>query len=70
MGAVGGFFVARLRMPSIVVTLALMVAWRDGLRWLTEGTWVQDLPEKLSVVWAEPNDGRGDCDWRCPGCTR
>ena len=44
MGAVGGFFVARLRMPSIVVTLALMVAWRDGLRWITEGKWVQDLP--------------------------
>lgn len=44
MGAVGGVFVARLRMPSIVVTLALMVAWRDGLRWLTEGTWVQGLP--------------------------
>ena len=45
LGAVGGFFVARLKMPSIVVTLALMVAWRDGLRWLTEGTWVQDLPK-------------------------
>jgi rhamnose transport system permease protein len=44
MGAVGGWFVARLKMPSIVVTLALMVAWRDGLRWVTEGTWVQDLP--------------------------
>jgi rhamnose transport system permease protein len=34
-------------MPSIVVTLALMVAWRDGLRWLTEGTWVQDLPKNF-----------------------
>ena len=45
LGAIGGFFVAFLRMPSIVVTLALMVAWRDGLRWLTEGTWVQDLPK-------------------------
>ena len=45
MGAVGGFFVAKLKMPSIVVTLALMVAWRDGLRWITEGTWVQDLPK-------------------------
>ena len=45
MGAVGGLFVAKLKMPSIVVTLALMVAWRDGLRWITEGTWVQDLPK-------------------------
>jgi len=47
MGAVGGTFVARLKMPSIVVTLALMVAWRDGLRWVTEGTWVQDLPKNF-----------------------
>ena len=44
MGAVGGVLVSWLRMPSIVVTLALMVAWRDGLRWLTGGEWVQDLP--------------------------
>lgn len=44
LGAVGGTFVGRLRMPSIVVTLALMVAWRDGLRWITEGAWVQNLP--------------------------
>ena len=44
MGSVGGAFIARLRLPSIVVTLALMVAWRDGLRWVTEGEWVQNLP--------------------------
>jgi rhamnose transport system permease protein len=44
LGMVGGTFVGRLRMPSIVVTLALMVAWRDGLRWITEGAWVQNLP--------------------------
>src|SRR5947207_8902546 len=40
MGSVGGLFIARLRLPSIVVTLGLMVAWRDGLRWITEGEWV------------------------------
>jgi len=44
LGGVGGALVGRLRMPSIVVTLALMVAWRDGLRWITEGEWVQNLP--------------------------
>jgi rhamnose transport system permease protein len=27
-----------------VVTLATMVALRDGLRWWTQGAWVQDLP--------------------------
>jgi rhamnose transport system permease protein len=47
LGAVGGAFVGRLRMPSIVVTLALMVAWRDGLRWITEGAWIQDLPAEF-----------------------
>lgn len=44
MSAVAGYFVAWLRLPSIVVTLALMVAWRDGLRWATEGAWIQNLP--------------------------
>jgi rhamnose transport system permease protein len=44
LGAVNGALVAYVRIPSIVVTLATMVAWRDGLRWWTEGTWVQDLP--------------------------
>ena len=45
LGGVGGAFVAYLRLPSIVVTLALMVAWRDGLRWITEGEWIQNLPQ-------------------------
>jgi rhamnose transport system permease protein len=44
LGSVNGVLVARLRIPAIVVTLATMVAWRDGLRWLTEGAWVQNLP--------------------------
>jgi rhamnose transport system permease protein len=47
MGSVGGALVAKLRMPSIVVTLALMVAWRDGLRWISDGAWVQDLPKNF-----------------------
>ena len=45
LGALNGSLVAHLRMPSIVVTLATMVALRDGLRWWTEGAWVQDLPQ-------------------------
>jgi rhamnose transport system permease protein len=44
LGFVGGFLVTRLRIPSIVATLALMVIWRDGLRWATEGAWIQELP--------------------------
>ena len=44
MGAVNGFLVGTLGLPSIIVTLAMLVAWRDALRWATEGAWVQDLP--------------------------
>jgi rhamnose transport system permease protein len=44
LGAVNGGLVAYVRIPSIVVTLAAMVGLRDGLRWVTEGAWVQHLP--------------------------
>ena len=44
MGSVNGVLVGRFRLPSIIVTLAMMVAWRDGLRWATEGAWVENLP--------------------------
>lgn len=43
-GAISGGLVAFLRIPSIVVTLAMMIALRDGLRWLTQGSWIEDLP--------------------------
>jgi rhamnose transport system permease protein len=44
LGAMNGALVAFARVPSIVVTLAAMVALRDGLRWARQGEWVQDLP--------------------------
>ena len=44
MGAFNGLLIGPLRLPSIMVTLAMLVVWRDGLRWATEGAWVQDLP--------------------------
>ena len=44
MGSVNGVLVGVLRLPSIIVTLAMLVAWRDALRWTTEGAWVQGLP--------------------------
>ncbi len=47
MGAVNGVLVGWFRLPSIIVTLAMLVAWRDGLRWTTEGAWVQDLPSNF-----------------------
>ncbi len=44
LGAVNGALVAYAGLPSIVVTLATMVAVRDALRWVTEGGWIQNLP--------------------------
>jgi rhamnose transport system permease protein len=44
LGAMNGALVAYIRIPSIVVTLATMVALRDGLRWATQGAWIADLP--------------------------
>jgi rhamnose transport system permease protein len=46
-GVINGMLVARAGIPSIVVTLATMVALRDGLRWVTQGAWVQDLPRSF-----------------------
>ena len=43
-GALNGFLVAYLRVPSIVTTLATMVALRDALRWGTQGSWIAELP--------------------------
>ena len=47
LGAINGALVAYIRIPSIVVTLASMVALRDALRWQTQGGWVQDLPSNF-----------------------
>lgn len=47
LGSLNGYLVGYLRLPSIVVTLAMLVILRDALRWLTEGAWVQDLPENF-----------------------
>jgi len=46
LGAFNGVLVAGLGLPSIVVTLATMVAWREALRWLRQGQYV-NLPDDL-----------------------
>ena len=46
LGAVNGALVAGLGLPSIVVTLATMVTWREGLRWLRQGQFV-NLPDDV-----------------------
>jgi rhamnose transport system permease protein len=44
LGAINGALVAGLGLPSIVVTLATMVIWRESLRWWREGEFVRSLP--------------------------
>ena len=51
---VNGSLVAFLRIPSIVVTLAAMIALREGLRWATEGAWIQDLPASYQWLGMSP----------------
>ena len=54
MGAVNGLLIAGFGLPSIIVTLAMLVVWREGLRWLTEGAWVQNLPPSFQWFGLEP----------------
>src|SRR5579859_7153552 len=58
MGLCNGVLVARFGIPSIVVTLATMIALRDGLRWTTQGRWVQDLPPNFQ--WAGLGQSNGE----------
>jgi rhamnose transport system permease protein len=46
MGAINGALVAGLGLPSIVVTLATMVTWREGLRLQRQGQFV-NLPDGI-----------------------
>lgn len=44
MGAANGALVSFVQAPSIVVTLATMIAGREALRWITGGAWLEGLP--------------------------
>jgi rhamnose transport system permease protein len=47
LGAMNGALISFVKAPSIVVTLATMVAWREALRWITGGAWVEGLPNSF-----------------------
>src|SRR5437762_6562036 len=57
MGAMNGALIGTLRLPSIIVTLAMLVAWRDALRWTTGGEWVQNL--NANFQWLGLGQGLG-----------
>jgi rhamnose transport system permease protein len=46
LGAINGALVAGMRLPSIVVTLATMVTWREALAWQRQGAFI-NLPYSL-----------------------
>lgn len=58
LGSLNGWLAGYMRVPSIVVTLAMMIVLRDGLRWVTQGAWVQDLPVQFQWLgftqWSYP----------------
>ncbi len=45
IGMINGWLVAKLKLPAIVVTLAMMVIIRESLRWWREGEFVRNLQE-------------------------
>ena len=55
-GAINGGLTAYLRVPSIVATLATMIVLRDGLRWMTQGSWVGDLPTGFQLLGLTPGE--------------
>src|SRR4051812_31144324 len=58
MGSINGLFVAALGLPSIVVTLATMVIFRDALRWAREGAFVNNLPSDFQWFGQGQNAGQ------------
>ena len=57
LGAINGLLVAGLRLPSIVVTLATMVTWREALRWQRQGAFV-NLPDSLQWLGLSQSAGQ------------
>jgi rhamnose transport system permease protein len=55
-GAINGGLTAYLRIPSIVATLATMIVLRDCLRWMTQGSWVGDLPPGFQLLGLTPGE--------------
>ena len=47
LGLLNGVLVAAAGIPSIVVTLAAMIALRDALQWTTQGEWISGLPDRF-----------------------
>jgi rhamnose transport system permease protein len=58
LGAINGFFVARLRVSAVIATLAGMAVLRGALRWWSGGQWIQDLPSSFRWFGASQENGQ------------
>lgn len=58
LGAMNGGLVAFVGVPSIVVTLATMVIWRESLRWVSGGAWIEGLPANFQWLGLGQTNGR------------
>lgn len=54
VGALIGFLVAYLRIPSIVVTLGMLSILKGGLISVTSGAWITDLPQDYFLSQIKP----------------
>lgn len=54
VGAINGFLVAYLRIPSIVVTLGMLSILKGGLISVTNGEWISDLPQDFFLSQMRP----------------
>ena len=50
VGALNGFFIAYLRIPSIVVTLGMLSILKGGLIIVTSGAWITNLPSDFFLA--------------------
>jgi rhamnose transport system permease protein len=57
LGSMNGALVSFVKAPSIVVTLATMVAWREALRWTTGGAWIEGLPANFQWFGLKQSSG-------------
>lgn len=58
LGAMNGGLVAFAGVPSIVATLATMVVWRETLRWVSGGAWIEGLPANFQWLGMGQEAGR------------
>ena len=58
LGAMNAGLIAFVGVPSIVVTLATMVIWRETLRWVSGGAWIEGLPPDFQWLGLGQTAGR------------